>query len=105
MKPAAKRTIEVKIQGRAYRIRAEGDSDGGTVNRAAAILDETMERVRLRAGTVDSVDIAVLAALNIANTLVTEREARAGASASDQRVTAILELLEAALEPGGAGRR
>lgn len=105
MKPAAKRTVEVKIQGRPYRIRAEGESHAGTVNRAAAILDETMERVRLRAGTVDSVDIAVLAALNIANTLVAERETKTEASLPDQRVAAMLELLEAALAPGGAGRR
>ena len=105
MKPAAKRTVEVKIQGRPYRIRAEGESDASTVNRAAAILDETMERVRVRAGTVDSVDIAVLAALNIANTLVAEREAKAGASVPGRRVTAMLELLEAALAPGGVGPR
>jgi cell division protein ZapA (FtsZ GTPase activity inhibitor) len=104
MKPVAKRIVEVKIQGRPYRIRAEGD-DAGTVNRAAAILDETMERVRLRASTVDSVDIAVLAALNIANTLVAERETKAGAIVPDQRVAAMLELLEAALAPNGAVRR
>ena len=105
MKAVANRTVEVKIQGRPYRIRAEGETDSATVNRAAALLDETMERVRVRAGTVDSVDIAVLAALNLANTLVAEREMKTGASVPDERVRAMLELIEAALAPGGVGPR
>jgi cell division protein ZapA (FtsZ GTPase activity inhibitor) len=98
MKEAPKRTVQVKILGRSYRIRAEGEADGGSVQRAAALLDETVERVRIRAGTVDSVDVAVLAALNIANSLVTEREGRAN-GASDARVGALVALIEGALPP------
>ena len=64
MTSSGKKTVQVKIQGRAYRIRTEGDADARSVHRAATLLDETIERVRIRAGTVDSVDIAVLAALN-----------------------------------------
>jgi cell division protein ZapA (FtsZ GTPase activity inhibitor) len=101
MKPPAKRTVEVKIQGREYRIRAEGSVDA--VRRAAVLLDETMERVRLRAGTVDSVDIAVLAALNIANSLVSEREARSSSAVPDARVSQLVDLIEAAI--GGPGPR
>jgi cell division protein ZapA (FtsZ GTPase activity inhibitor) len=103
MKPAAKRTVQVKIQGRAYKIRAEGDGDAALVHRAAAMLDETIERVRIRAGTVDSVDVAVLAALNLANSLVGAREARTGgASVGDERVAGLIELIESALASGKA---
>ena len=100
MKPPAKRTVEVKIQGREYRIRAEGSVDA--VRRAAVLLDETMERVRLRAGTVDSVDIAVLAALNIANSLVAEREARSGTAVPVARMAQLVELIEAVISGPGA---
>jgi cell division protein ZapA (FtsZ GTPase activity inhibitor) len=103
MTPAGKRTVQVKIQGRAYKIRAEGDADPASVNRAAALLDETIERVRLRAGTVDSVDVAMLAALNVANSLVNERESRLGGGAPDTRIEALIELVESALGADGAG--
>jgi len=103
MKPAPKKTVQVKIQGRAYKIRADGEANAASVNRAAAMLDETIERVRIRAGTVDTVDVAVLAALNVANSLVLERETRGAAAVPDARVAALIELVEAALASGGAG--
>jgi cell division protein ZapA (FtsZ GTPase activity inhibitor) len=105
MKAAPKRTVQVKIQGRAYKIRAEGDGDGANVHRAAALLDETIERVRIRAGTVDSVDVAVLAALNLANSLVAERESRGGgAKLDEERVDGLVALVESALAGGAAAR-
>jgi cell division protein ZapA (FtsZ GTPase activity inhibitor) len=105
MKPLAKRTVQVKIQGRAYKIRAEGDGDAAGVHRAASMLDETIERVRQRAGTVDSVDVAVLAGLNIANSLVSARASRTGAAPSDERVAGLIALIESALAGGGATPR
>ena len=102
MTPAAKRTVQVKIQGRAYKIRAEGEADAASVSRAAGLLDETIERVRIRAGTVDSVDVAMLAALNVANSLVMEREARAS-GVPEARLEALIALLEQALAESGAG--
>jgi cell division protein ZapA (FtsZ GTPase activity inhibitor) len=103
MTAAGKRTVQVKIQGRAYKIRAEAEADAASVNRAAALLDETIERVRIRAGTVDSVDVAMLAALNVANSLVLERESRTGGSVPDARLAALIELLERALDGEAAG--
>jgi len=103
MKPAPKKTVQVKIQGRAYKIRADGEASAASVNRAAAMLDETIERVRIRAGTVDSVDVAVLAALNVANSLVLERETRAAPAVDGVRLAALIDLVESALGAGGAG--
>jgi cell division protein ZapA (FtsZ GTPase activity inhibitor) len=50
------------------------------------------------------VDIAVLAALNIANSLVAEREARSkGSAVPEGRIAQLVERLEAAV--GGAAAR
>jgi cell division protein ZapA len=73
-----KRTIPVEILGQEYRIRS--DHDASTVRRAASLVDETMAKVRDRTGTVDTLDIAVLAALNIANHLVSLRDASGSTS-------------------------
>jgi cell division protein ZapA len=89
-----KRVVPVTIQGREYRVRGEGDPAG--VQRAAALLDETMTKVRARSGTADSVDIAVLAALNLANALATERASGGSMDGLGQRIDALVELLEAA---------
>ena len=97
--------MQVKIQGRAYKIRAEGGGDSAGVHRAAAMLDETIERVRIRAGTVDSVDVAMLAALNLANSLVNERESRSGTAVADDRLAGLIELVESALSRSGATPR
>ncbi len=92
-----KRTVPVKIQGREYRIRA--DRDPATVHRAAELLDETMSKVRARSGTADSVDIAVLAALNLANSLAEDRAGGGGAfEGLDQRIATLAQLVETALQ-------
>ena len=92
---AAKRIVPVIIQGREYNIRADTNPDA--VNAAAELLNETMERITQRSGTVDSVDVAVLAALNLANTLVTEREAGAPGVALAPRIDELVSLVESAL--------
>jgi cell division protein ZapA (FtsZ GTPase activity inhibitor) len=96
-----KRTVAVTIQGREYRIRADGD--GGSVQRAAQLLDDTMSKVRARSGVADSVDIAVLAALNLANSLVTERVGVEGLQGLERRISDLAQLAESALSPGAAG--
>ncbi len=97
---ATKRTIPVMIQGREYRIRAETTPEA--VRAAAELLNETIDRVRTRAGTVDSVDVAVLAALNIANTLVSVRQDGAPPDLLGPRIEELVTLVESALaEPTG----
>ena len=95
-----KRTVAVTIQGREYRIRADGD--GGSVHQAAQLLDDTMAKVRERSGVADSVDVAVLAALNLANSLVAERVGGTGIRALERRLSDLTQLAEAALSPGAA---
>jgi cell division protein ZapA (FtsZ GTPase activity inhibitor) len=60
--------VAVRIQGHEYRIRTDGEPE--TIERVAQYVDATMERIRKRTRTVDSRDVAVLAALNIARELL-----------------------------------
>lgn len=95
-----KRTVPVKIQGREYRIRADGDAS--SVHRAAELLDETMSKVRSRSGIADSVDVAVLAALNLANLLAAGRVSGGGLEGLEKRISELAQLVEAALHDPGA---
>ena len=69
----AKRSIAVRILGQEYRIRS--DADESSVQRIASLVDETMAKIRERTRTVDSLDLAVLAALNLASELLASRTA------------------------------
>jgi cell division protein ZapA (FtsZ GTPase activity inhibitor) len=95
-----KRTVPVTIQGREYRIRADGDVD--SVHRAAELLDDTMSKVRARSGVADSVDVAVLAALNLANLLAAGRVTGAGLEDLEKRLQELAQLAESALHDPGA---
>ena len=94
-----KRTVPVEILGQEYRIRS--DSDPSTIRRAAALVDEIMAKVRDRTGTVDTLDIAVLTALNIANHLISLRDA-GGATSQGEKIRSydleeLISLVEAAI--------
>jgi cell division protein ZapA len=93
--------VAVTIQGHEYRIRSDGDDEA--IERVAQYVDRTMGRVRQRTRTVDSRDVAVLAALNIARELLALREGRAPARpgadhlvVEARRVHELLDLLDAA---------
>ena len=95
---SAPRSVAVEIQGHRYRIRSDGDDEA--IRRLARYVDATMSRVRERTNTVDSRDVAVLAALNIAKDLlaVTEGSGSAGGflRVEVDRVQALVTLIEAA---------
>lgn len=55
--------IEVRIFGQPYQIRAGADSDH--IKRVAHYVDEKMREIASASPTVDTLKIAVLAALNI----------------------------------------
>ncbi len=93
-----KQTIPVEIQGQQYRIRSGGDPE--SVQKAAKIVDETMGKLRQRASTVDSLDIAVLAALNLANQLIALQNESEAASSESSQIQALISLVEAALPEG-----
>ncbi|MEZ4218927.1 MAG: cell division protein ZapA [Myxococcota bacterium] len=98
---AARRSIAVRISGNEYRIRSDADEDA--LQRVARYVDETMERIRTRTGAVDSLEIALLTALNIARELVELRGERAAAP-PPEALRALIERVEAAVPSSGAPR-
>lgn len=93
------RSVAVRIQGHEYRIRTEGDA--AAIERVAEYVDATMSRVRARTRTVDSRDVAVLAALNIAKDLLAISEGTGPVGKGflrieTSRVKALTDLIDAA---------
>jgi cell division protein ZapA (FtsZ GTPase activity inhibitor) len=86
----------VKVQGREYRIRSETGVE--SVRKAAQLLDETIEKVRERVTTVDTVDVAVMAGLNVANSLLSERAGAVVDAQTARRMSALIERLQAAMD-------
>jgi cell division protein ZapA (FtsZ GTPase activity inhibitor) len=104
---SAKPVVAVSIRGQEFRIRT--DDDEASLQRVARYLDDTMATVEKKTGTVDSLQVALLSALNLARELVELRE-RGGApapSAADVdplRIESLIELAESALETHAVGQ-
>jgi len=63
-----KRIVAVRIRGQDFRIRS--DEPPEQLARIARTVDETMERIESKTGAVDSYDVAMLTALNLAREVV-----------------------------------
>ena len=95
--------VHLEIFGQAYAVR--GGEDPGYVEKLAAYVDEQMKEVSRSSGAVDSLRIAVLAALNIADERFSLRKhveeadsrVRAAGETAEERVVRLAEQLEAAL--------
>jgi hypothetical protein len=99
---SAKRTIPVRILGQEYRVRSDMEEDA--VRRAASLVDETMRRIQGRTGAVDTLHVAVLAALQLAHQIgggapavPHDGWAEPGSAVDDSRVRALAELIESML--------
>lgn len=90
----SKPSVSVRIRGKEFRIRS--NEDERDLQRVAGYLDETMAKVEQKTGAVDSLDVAMLTALNLAREVVELR--RAGGSADPGRLRDLIELAELALE-------
>jgi cell division protein ZapA len=89
-----RRSVSVQIRGREFRIRSNDDEE--SLRRVARHLDETMARVEHKTGTVDSLGVALLTALNLAREVMELRGA--GQPEGDpERLRELIELAEAAL--------
>lgn len=84
---------EVEIYGAVYRVH--GRDDSGYLQELAELVDARMREISERVRTVDSVKIAILAALNIADELHQCRERRVEIR---ERVSALAGELSAALD-------
>jgi cell division protein ZapA len=88
--------IKVDIYDQTYHVA--GDLDPAYVERLAQCVDAKMREIARATGTVDSVKVAVLAALAIADELFTLREsAEEGREALREEAKRCLKLVERAL--------
>jgi cell division protein ZapA (FtsZ GTPase activity inhibitor) len=90
-----KRTVAVRIRGQDFRIRS--DEPPEQLARIARTVDETMERIESKTGAVDSYDVVMLAALNLAREVV-------GFQASQRfidsaKLRSLIDLAESATAP------
>ncbi len=95
-----KRSVSVVIRGHEFRIRSDDDPE--LLQRVAAYLNDTMAKVEERTGTIDSLDVALLTALNLARELVSIREGRIEGPTSGldpARLRSLIELAESSLVP------
>lgn len=67
MEPTPTQVVEVKIYNQTYYIRGEGDLE--YIQQLAAYVDQRMREVSAGTMTADSLRVAILAALNIADEL------------------------------------
>jgi len=87
--------VHVEIFGQSYSLRA--GEDPAYLERLAAYVDQHMKEVAKAAGAVDSVRVAVLAALNIADELMQARALGGREEALGRRAAALASELETAL--------
>ncbi len=89
--------VAITIRGREFRIRSQEDPEA--LQRIARSVDETMTRVEARTGTVDTLDVALLTALNLARELIEVRDEASVSSIDPGRLVAMIELAESAVAP------
>ena len=90
----SKKSVSVRIAGHDYKIRS--DQDDVHLQEVARYVDETMARIRKRTGAVDSLEVALLASLNLARDLLEAREAEASAP-PPKELRGMIERIESAV--------
>lgn len=59
--------MEIEIYGRKHKIRVKGEEDQQYINHLTSYVDQKMNEVATKSKSADTIKIAVLAALNIAD--------------------------------------
>jgi cell division protein ZapA len=95
----------VEIFGQRLGLRADGDED--RIQEIASFVDLRMREVADRSSSVDTVKIAVLTALNIADELFQERETDQDSRQMrlEQQAERLVNRIEEAMKPGEAGKK
>ncbi|MEE3330668.1 MAG: cell division protein ZapA [Myxococcota bacterium] len=91
----SKRSISVRIAGHEYRIKS--DEDEAHLHEVARYVEDTMDRIRQRTGAVDSLEVALLASLNLARDLLDAREV-GNAAPPPSELRGLIERVELALD-------
>ncbi len=100
----SKRSVTVTLAGQQFRVRSDGAGhDPAWLQEVADHVDATMDRVRSRTGIVDTRELALLTALNLAREVLDLRE-RGASGGDDARVRALADLAQSALDRVAASR-
>lgn len=93
----------VEIFGQRLGLRADGDE--ARIQEIARFVDSRMREVADRSSSVDTVKIAVLTALNIADELFQERETDQDSRQMkmEKQAERLVNRIEEAMKPGAAG--
>lgn len=95
----SRKAVTVQIRGREYSIRS--DQDEASLQRVARYLDQVLGLVEKRTRTVDSEELALLTALNLARDLVDLREERQALGFNRDQLMSLIEMTESALAGDG----
>ncbi len=91
-----KRSVEIRLGGKDYRLRS--DASEQSLQQVAGYVDQAMQKIRERTDTVDSLDIALLTALNLAREVLQLRDqGDATGGGSGVRLRELIEQIEAEL--------
>jgi cell division protein ZapA len=61
------RIIEIEVYGQKYKIKVKGEEDEKYISHLTSYLDQKMREIAIKSKSADTVKIAVLAAMNIAD--------------------------------------
>ncbi len=88
--------VTVEIYGQSYKLRGAGQKD--YILKLAEHLDSKMNQVVDSTGTVDSLKVAILAALNIADEYFQQEAPHPGSEISEERITRLIEALDECID-------
>jgi cell division protein ZapA (FtsZ GTPase activity inhibitor) len=99
-KPSTRNSVTIKLAGKEYRLRSEASEE--ELQRVAVYVEQAMQRIRERTDTVDSLDTALLTALNLAREVLHLREEGEVIQENlekdaDNRLRGMIEKIEAVL--------
>lgn len=92
---AGKKPVSIRVLGQEYTIRT--DAPPSELQRVASLVDETMGRLRDRTGAVDSLDLAMMTAVNLARDLLAERAGRRSQAPPAASLRSLADRVEALL--------
>ena len=117
-----KRSVTIKLAGKEYRLRSDASEE--SLQRVAGYVDQSMQKIRKRTDTIDSLDTALLTALNLAREVLylrgqggesstgkakaeSDRDEKPQGNSgkfSDPRLRGLIEQIELALPSTDSGR-
>ena len=117
-----KRAVTIQLAGKEYRLRSDASEE--SLQRVAGYVDQSMQKIRNRTDTVDSLDTALLTALNLAREVLflrgqggesgtgkaeakSDRDEKPQGNSgkfSDTRLRGLIEQVESALPAADSGR-